>query len=117
MPLEVLDAILLEAEREPSKQLTQKFVAWLNGSRSTSWLKIVKDSPCIDCGSSYPPECMDFDHVRGVKKFNIGWSIHHQPFKEILEEIEKCELVCANCHRIRTRKRKLKISLDSRLNP
>jgi hypothetical protein len=62
-----------------------------------------KDAPCCDCGMRYPPVCMDFDHVRGVKITNVAAMIGHPYSKEeILAEIEKCDLVCANCHRIRT---------------
>jgi len=64
-----------------------------------------KNHPCMDCRQMLPPECMDFDHVRGEKKFCIG---HHRRYgdAELLNEIAKCDLVCSNCHRIRTRKRR-----------
>lgn len=71
--------------------------------------KIIEDlkrSPCIDCGLNFPPECMDFDHVRGKKKFDVGQAARLiGRLEPLLVEIEKCELVCANCHRIRTKKR------------
>lgn len=63
----------------------------------------LKDVPCKDCGNKFPPCAMDFDHVRGTKLIDVaaavsrGWAE-----KRILEEIAKCEIVCANCHRIRT---------------
>lgn len=60
--------------------------------------------PCTDCKNIFPPECMDFDHIRGKKKFSIGSGMRSRAL--ILEEIAKCELVCANCHRIRTKKRR-----------
>ena len=63
----------------------------------------LKVGPCLDCGQSFPPECMDFDHVRGEKLFGIGQMGQRQQHF-ILAEIAKCDLVCANCHRIRTRK-------------
>ena len=61
------------------------------------------DKPCADCSMKYPWYVMDFDHVRGKKKFNLSiasnkmWSI-----EAINAEIAKCDLVCSNCHRIRT---------------
>lgn len=62
-----------------------------------------KNKPCLDCGISYPYYVMDFDHVRGEKRFNLSEIINGtQSKKAILEEIAKCEVVCANCHRIRT---------------
>ena len=63
----------------------------------------LKDRPCLDCYERFPPECMDFDHVRGEKLFGIvearGSAIAWQT---VLNEIAKCDLVCANCHRMRT---------------
>lgn len=66
----------------------------------------LKSLPCMDCGGTFPPECMDFDHVRGDKSFDFGAGVYSFSLRRVLEEIEKCDLVCANCHRIRTRKRK-----------
>lgn len=64
----------------------------------------------MDCGGTFPPECMDFDHVRGVKEFAVSKS-RFNTMKRVLAEIAKCDLVCANCHRIRTSKR---LSLDKK---
>jgi hypothetical protein len=62
-----------------------------------------KDVPCKDCGKKYPFYVMDFDHVRGKKSFGIGSNVRCR-VGILLKEIEKCEVVCANCHRIRTYK-------------
>jgi len=48
---------------------------------------------------------MDFDHIRGKKKFQIGLQFGNA-FKTLEKEIAKCDIVCANCHRVRTYKRK-----------
>jgi len=62
-----------------------------------------KNKPCSDCGIRYPYYVMDFDHVRGKKKFNISIAPNKMiSHAIILEEIAKCDVVCANCHRIRT---------------
>lgn len=64
-----------------------------------------KDAPCVDCRQKYIPFAMDFDHLPGTKKsFNIGIASgrNHCSVKTLLEEIAKCDLVCSNCHRIRT---------------
>jgi hypothetical protein len=63
--------------------------------------------PCMDCGKCYHSECMEFDHVRGKKKDNVSHLCHLSP-ERIQEEVDKCDLVCANCHRLRTLKRRLK---------
>jgi hypothetical protein len=49
---------------------------------------------------------MDFDHVRGVKHKNVAELIPTLSKKKIDDEIKKCEVVCSNCHRIRTHLRK-----------
>jgi hypothetical protein len=49
---------------------------------------------------------MDFDHVRGRKQKNVMELINTLSKKKIDEEIAKCEIVCSNCHRIRTHKRR-----------
>lgn len=68
-----------------------------------AWLDEQKSQPCLDCGVQYPPYVMQFDHVRGEKKFNIGDAVNRPLSRaRIAEEIEKCEIVCANCHMIRT---------------
>lgn len=62
-----------------------------------------KDVPCADCGRKWPPVAMDFDHIRGVKHKSIA-QLYSGAYKLELvkEEIEKCEIVCACCHRVRT---------------
>lgn len=64
-----------------------------------------KNSPCTDCHVSYPAFVMDFDHM-GIedKSFNLSQAAS-QSIEAITKEIAKCELVCSNCHRIRTHNR------------
>lgn len=68
-------------------------------------LRNQKSGPCTDCKVSYPYYVMDWDHVSGEKVANVGTMTHQGALKKALDEIAKCELVCANCHRIRTHKR------------
>lgn len=59
--------------------------------------------PCIDCGES-DPVVLEFDHRNGSNKlFAIG-AVLNKGFaiKTIMNEIEKCDVRCANCHRRRT---------------
>ena len=69
--------------------------------------QLKSNSPCIDCKISYPYYVMDFDHVRGVKHKNVSELISTLSKKKIDLEIAKCEIVCSNCHRIRTHMRKM----------
>ena len=63
-----------------------------------------KSAPCIDCGKIFPDYVMDFDHINpGIKIAPVSIMIG-KPYsiKRILEEMAKCELRCANCHRNKT---------------
>lgn len=66
-----------------------------------------KDKPCVDCGNKYHIWQMDFDHRDGKTKLhNVSGIQRFLSKKKILEEIKKCDLVCANCHRDRTHYRR-----------
>ena len=62
---------------------------------------------CMDCppGTVWPPEVLQFDHVRGVKRGPIAGMGGHAAVT-VLDEIAKCEVVCANHHAMRTQARR-----------
>jgi hypothetical protein len=69
----------------------------------------LKGGKCIDCGYNKHHAALDFDHVVGQKRYNISNMLNSvMAWKTILEEVAKCELVCSNCHRIRTFNRRQK---------
>jgi len=74
--------------------------------RAREWFDSLKAGPCSDCGVSYPPCVMQWDHVRGDKHRNVGEMMFSASRDRILKEIAKCDLVCANCHAIRTQSRR-----------
>jgi len=63
-----------------------------------------KNKPCADCGHSYPPYVMDFDHPNDDKVDSIAKMVYRGSFslEDIKREAEKCDVVCSNCHRTRT---------------
>lgn len=75
----------------------------LKRREDSEFVNTLKDKPCLDCGREFPPCAMQFDHVRGKKIMNVS-RMAKRTFsrKKLLAEIAKCELVCANCHAIRT---------------
>lgn len=75
-----------------------------------AFMREYKTQPCNDCGHMYPYYVMDFDHVRGVKRKAIS-DMCYINLNDVFEEIQKCDLVCANCHRERTHQRK--VGLDT----
>lgn len=72
-----------------------------------------KSNPCADCGNVYPTYVMDFDHLPQYEKsFNLArFQSMNKSMRQVVDEIKKCDLVCANCHRIRTFSRVEKISM------
>lgn len=73
-------------------------------------ISIKENSPCMDCNNYYPYYVMQFDHVRGDKIDKINRLIYTSSKSKVIEEIEKCDLVCGNCHAIRTHKRQFDIT-------
>lgn len=71
----------------------------------------IKDVPCKDCGIKYPSYVMDLDHVSDDKIDSVSRLISNiKSIKQVKEEVLKCEVVCSNCHRIRTYNRRTKAS-------
>jgi hypothetical protein len=68
------------------------------------YINKIKNIPCMDCSQSYPSYVMDFDHrIKKDKEVDVGRMINGGWSKEKVDkEIKKCDIVCANCHRIRT---------------
>ena len=76
-----------------SKKRRDKHLAWL-------W-DIKQTAGCTDCGYNESPVALQFDHINDDKKFGIG-NGRCRSLKSLQAEIDKCEVVCANCHHIRT---------------
>ncbi|MHB8632245.1 MAG: hypothetical protein ACYC9W_09990 [Candidatus Limnocylindria bacterium] len=69
-----------------------------------AWLRSLKAGrPCTDCGRVFEPQVMQWDHLPQFEKIgDISGGFPGRTEDEILREIAKCELVCTNCHTIRT---------------
>lgn len=66
-------------------------------------LEYFKTHPCVDCGESNPL-VLEFDHI-GNKEFNISYKLGNGlSWIKLMKEIDKCEVRCANCHKIKTAK-------------
>jgi len=84
-------------QREINRVLTRQ--------RATlEFLRELRRVPCKDCGQTFLPHQMDFDHRDpDTKLFGITWSkALLAPRARLLAEIAKCDVVCANCHAVRT---------------
>lgn len=68
------------------------------------WLTEYKDGkPCADCGKVFDPICMDFHHVDPKLKKNEIRELLRDGYsmQTVQAEIDKCVLICSNCHRLR----------------
>ena len=76
-------------------------------AKRREWLDAYKvQQGCVDCGYSAHPRALDFDHIGTDKLGDVGRLAHHRiAWDRLMAEISKCEVVCANCHRIRTWRR------------
>ena len=73
------------------------------------FIRRAKEKPCADCGVQYEYFAMDFDHL-GDKQMTLGSQGRKSGRKKIEEEILKCDVVCAVCHRYRTQSRFASVS-------
>lgn len=78
--------------RDTKLKLINKYYKWIGERKS--------EIGCARCGVK-DPRVLDFHHKDGKEKeFSIGSSRRAVGFERIKKEIEKCVVVCANCHRI-----------------
>jgi hypothetical protein len=69
------------------------------------WYRDLKSGkPCADCGGVFHYSAMEWDHRPGTAKVALVSTlvVKTNSKRRVLEEIVKCDLVCANCHAVRT---------------
>ena len=91
-----------ERERNQSRVAGARYRA-----RIRAIIEEAKDRPCADCGRRFPTCVMDLDHVRGEKEFKVSEAVQRAyalNIARVKAEIAKCDVVCANCHRLRTKR-------------
>lgn len=72
--------------------------------RTRYLIAYLRAHPCVDCNES-DPLLLEFDHLAD-KKFDIGLGFADRNWESILAEMAKCDVVCSNCHRRRTFRRR-----------
>jgi hypothetical protein len=89
------------------RQRNREYASKRTGPRlGKAYITEFKDNrQCKDCGKTFRYWMLDFDHVSGSKTVNVS-KLQLLALHKIKEEIAKCELVCVNCHRIRTHERR-----------
>jgi formate-dependent nitrite reductase cytochrome c552 subunit len=87
-----------------SRRLEEKRLYWRAHAKL---LEQLRDVACVDCGLRFPSYVMQFDHRdSSEKKYTVTRMIGRAGRAKILEEAAKCDIVCANCHRERTFRRR-----------
>lgn len=89
-----------EFSPEQKKLMRDKQYVQIQLNRQFVW-DYLKNHPCIDCKES-DPVVLEFDHLRDKIKPISNLVSNGVSLKCIREEIDKCEVRCANCHRRKT---------------
>jgi hypothetical protein len=73
------------------------------------WYRSLKaGKPCADCGGVFHHSAMTWDHLPGTeKRSEVSTLLRRHSRRQIIAEIAKCDLVCANCHAVRTYNRRV----------
>lgn len=100
---------------------TEQYNAWKLARKAELYAKmnVLKSAPCADCHQMFPPVAMDWDHLDGARKEDcIGQMVDHcVRWEKILVEVAKCDLVCSNCHRVRTFRRRQEATSQQPIQP
>ncbi len=78
-----------------------ELVRQMTAERSSALATLKLELGCIDCGYDINPRALEFDHVTGVKLFNMAKAAR-MSWDRIFAELEKCVVRCANCHAVKT---------------
>jgi hypothetical protein len=100
--LRTRDAQRRRPRRQPSAAPSQviKLKRWKEHAALLERLRAVS---CADCGGRFDPCQMDFDHRDpSSKRYTVSRMVGKATTDAILEEVAKCDIVCGNCHRLRT---------------
>ena len=99
---------------EKNKELTKARTKQRNKDLRDEWAKFKASLCCVTCGENRPPT-FDFHHPDPTTKTGaVNDFVRQRKFKKAFEEVAKCIVLCANCHRIhhheerRAKKRKHK---------
>lgn len=69
--------------------------------------QLKEQTPCMDCGIQYPYFVMEYDHRDPLTKVgDVNRLLRIASMEAVYQEIEKCDLVCANCHKFRSHERR-----------
>lgn len=92
-----LKAKILAGQKKPESHRSKK----VQKHREFIWNYLL-EHPCENCGLN-DPRVMDFDHIdQSTKTAEISYFITRASTENLMAELAKCRVLCANCHRIRS---------------
>ena len=84
-----------QRENAPQKQKQTTY------QKRKAMIEDAKSVPCQCCGKSYPSVVMDLHHIDpSTKKDSVSNLLKSGSLQTLQEEIDKCAVLCANCHRL-----------------
>ena len=91
------------AERKRKDPNYVKKIIETKKAKIYGWLyKYLKVHPCVDCGET-DVVVLEFDHIDPTKKLgNVSSMLQRLPLEVVEQEVKKCQVRCANCHRRKT---------------
>lgn len=92
----------LAAQRKHYRDNKQKYILNLHEKRrryKREFLEFLFEQKCLKCNEDHPA-CLEFHHRNpDDKEYQISANAGLIPFRTLLKEIKKCDILCANCHR------------------
>jgi hypothetical protein len=105
-------------DTDPARKTRLRELANIQRLKLKEMLDTLKRQPCADCHGIFPPCCMDFDHRDpATKTANVANLLNQKSKTRLLIEVAKCDVVCSNCHRIRTAQHLMNRAIVGRSSP
>lgn len=108
--------------RECNENRGRKFIMKEWAAKARVFIKLgamqYKGGKCEQCGVADLPMCCYHFHHEGKKDFLIGRRLYQKMDKKLTDELDKCVLLCANCHAIHhyNERKDLRDAKDAALN-
>jgi transposase len=85
------------------KEKTHKRTRDLRSINTKKLRELKENVGCVDCKEMYPHYVLEFDHRPGEKKIDVVYRVLKNFGIEMAWiEVAKCDVVCSNCHKVRT---------------
>lgn len=91
--------ILIEKWQKENKEKFYSYLKKSSDKKREFYIEYKKTLKCQNCGENHPA-CLVFHHRNPAEKeFNIAMKAPNKSKEQLMNEIAKCDVLCANCHR------------------